>query len=247
MQEAQAAAQPQQLAHPANPSHTHPPTPASSAHSVQHAEAPPPQPQHATASAPLPAPHITAGTPLPAVPPQQSHTPRHKPELPRGRSRSRSRSGSETTSDSEGPARCEVVVQSHRFATPPSPSKSVRRAAAREMAQDILSHARVGEWAPQALQHLLTWLGQMSKGLADLEETSLANYCYDWGWACQPKAATVAYVCQLLGPEKNAIVGIHTALMLPQASCPPNTSPAQCDGQRWLQITQSYKGGQQLL
>jgi hypothetical protein len=115
------------------------------------------------------------------------------------------------------------------------------------MAKDIISQAGVGEWAPQALQHLLTWLGQMSKGLEDLEETSLANYCYDWGWACHPKAATVAYICQLLGPEKDDIVGIHTALMLPQANCPPNTSPAQCDGQHWLQITQSYKGGQQLL
>jgi hypothetical protein len=88
----------------------------------------------------------------------------------------------------------------------------------------------------------------MNKELADLEETSLTNHCYVWGWACQPKVATVAYVCQLQGPHpEDAIVGRHTALMLPKASCPPNTTPAQCDGQLWLQITQGYKSCQQLM
>ena len=130
--------------------------------------------------------------------------------------------------------------------TPPSPAKKVRKREQEQMAKAIIEQSGAGEWAPQALEHLLTWLGQVNSVLRGLEEHTISQHNITLGWVTPTDRAACAYVVCFQSPNGliSEHVPPHTALMLPY--CPANVVPSECNNQHWLDYNKWHKGGLQL-
>jgi hypothetical protein len=136
--------------------------------------------------------------------------------------------------------------------TSPSPNKKVRKDEQRKMAKAIVTHAGAGEWTPQALGYLLTWLGQVNKILESMDESLINDHMLKWSWKSPPNGVACAYVIQLWNPSElpegvnYKSVTSHTALLLPKIP-DPSVTVYECSMPTWLTLIQTHKGGPQLL